>query len=194
MRCVDGNAQLGAQLVDVRDLPADIKYLTLSHAWGQHKFLPLTRDNLAQFQRSIPISAPDFNQTFKDALRVTIALEYGYIWIDSLCILQESDALDCAAECPRMGSIYCNSDLNLSASGYHDSQCGMLGPSRRLEVPPTIYYPGGESLRVIHVEEYWSKTMPLDRRGWVIQENMLVSQFANSGRWPHVARDDPVKH
>lgn len=81
--------QLFARLVDVRSLPVDIRYLTLSHAWGiEPKFLTLTRENLDQFQRSIPHSAADFNQSFRDALRLTVGLGYNYIWIDSLCIIQ----------------------------------------------------------------------------------------------------------
>lgn len=173
--CPGEHARLGARLVDVQSLPVNIKYITLSHAWGQHKFLTLTSENLYQFRQSIPLSAPDFNQTFKDALRLTVELGYNYIWIDSLCIIQGEPATDWAYECPRMGSIYCNSDLNLSATGFEDARVGMFGPPRRLALPPTILYPEGEHVRVIHDSDYSPKNMPLNRRGWVIQENVLVS-------------------
>lgn len=173
--CSGEQPRLSARLVDVRSLPINIKYITLSHAWGQHNFLTLTSENLYQFRKSIPLSAPDFNQTFRDALRLTVELGYNYIWIDSLCILQDRPASDWAYECPRMGSIYCHSDLNLSATGFQDARFGMLGPPRRLAVPPTIWYPEGEHVRVIHYSDYSSKNVPLDRRGWVIQENVLVS-------------------
>lgn len=139
MRVSSEQPQLFARLVDVRSLPVDIRYLTLSHAWGiDPKFLTFTRENLHQFQQSIPHSAADFNQSFRDALRLTVGLGYNYIWIDSLCIIQEKSALDWAAECPRMGLIYSNSDLNLSASGFADARSGMLGPPRRLIVPPNF--------------------------------------------------------
>lgn len=171
--------RLVARLLDVQSLPVNLKYITLSHAWGQHKFLTLTSENLCQFRQSIPLSASDFNQTFKDALGLTIELGYNYIWIDSLCIIQDSLALDWAYECARMGSIYSNSDLNLSASGFRDARFGMFGPPRRLAVPPTIVYLGGEIVRIIHMSDYTSEGMPLDRRGWVIQENILVSRILN---------------
>lgn len=175
MECSGEQPRLVAQLLDVQSLPVNIKYITLSHAWGQHKFLTLTSENLHQFRQSIPLSVPDFNQTFKDALALTIELGYNYIWIDSLCIIQGSPASDWAYECPRMGSIYSNSDLNLSATGFQDARFGMFGPPRRLVVPPTIMYPEGEHLRVIHNSDYGPKTLPLNRRGWVIQESILVS-------------------
>lgn len=172
--CSGEQPQLRARLVDVQSLPVNFKYVTLSHAWGQHKFLTLTSENIYQFRQYIPFSAPDFNQTFKDALRLTVELGYNYIWIDSLCIIQDSPASDWAYECPRMGSIYCNSDLNLSASGFEHARCGMFGPPRRLAVPPTIWYPG-EHVRVIYCSDYIPKNMPLNRREWIIQENILVS-------------------
>lgn len=175
MECTGEQPRLVARLLDVQSLPVNIKYITLSHAWGQHKFLTLTSENLCQFQQSIPLSAPDFNQTFKDALGLTVELGYNYIWIDSLCIIQGSPASDWACECPRMGSIYSNSDLNLSATGFQDARFGMFGPPRRLIVPPTIMYPEGEHFRVIHNSDYDPKTLPLNRRGWVIQEIILVS-------------------
>lgn len=175
MECSGEQPRLGARLVDVQSLPVNIKYITLSHAWGQHDFLTLTLKNLYQFRQSIPIPAPDFNQTFKDALALTVKLGYNYIWIDSLCIIQDRSASDWAYECLRMGSIYCNSDLNLSATGFEDARSGMFGPPRRLALLPTIWYPEGEHVRVIHDSDYSPKNMPLNRRGWVIQKNILVS-------------------
>lgn len=185
MECLGGQPRLVAQLLDVQRLPVNFKYITLSHSWGEHKFLTLTADNLCQFRKSIPLAAPDFNQTFKDALGLTIELGYNYIWIDSLCIIQGSPASDWAYECSRMGSIYSNSDLNLAASGFQDARFGMFGPPRRLAIPPTIMYPEGEHIRVIHNSDYSPKSMPLDRRGWVIQENILVSHTLNP-------RSDPI--
>ncbi|KAI0906303.1 hypothetical protein F4823DRAFT_88187 [Ustulina deusta] len=49
-------------------------------------------------------------------MKVTTDLGYSYIWIDSLCIIQ-NDASEWEAECPRMGFVYLNGDCNLSANG-----------------------------------------------------------------------------
>lgn len=114
-------------------------------------------------------------------------LGYNYIWIDSLCIIQGSTASDWAYECPRMGSIYCNSELNLSATGFQDPRFGMFGPPRRLVVPPTILYPEGEYVRVIHKSDYDPERVPLHRRGWVIQENILVSRILNLSSDPRAS-------
>ena len=53
-------------------------------------------------------------RTFHDAADITRRLTYSYIWIDSLCIQQDStdDWVDQAA---KMTSIYMNADLTLAA-------------------------------------------------------------------------------
>lgn len=78
-----------------------------------------------------------------------------------------------------MGLIYSNSDLNLSASGFTDARSGMLGPPHRLIVPPTFPLLDGERVLLVHAHEYFDQNLPLDRRGWVIQENMLVSSITS---------------
>ncbi|KAI7773079.1 hypothetical protein LA080_011996 [Diaporthe eres] len=112
--------RLFARLADVQSLPVDVRYLTLSHAWGiEPKLLTLGRENLDQFQQSIP--------------QVGIQLHLDRLFV----IIQQKPALDWATECPRMGLMYSSSDLNLSASGFADARSGMLGPPRRPIVPPT---------------------------------------------------------
>lgn len=74
-----------------------------------------------------------------------------------------------------MGLIYSNSDLNISASGFADARSRMLGPPRRPIIPPTFSCLEGERVLIIHTSEYSPRNLPLDSRGWVIQENMLVS-------------------
>ncbi|KAF7514982.1 hypothetical protein G7054_g14835 [Neopestalotiopsis clavispora] len=163
------------RLVDTTSLPAEcFKYLTLSHAWGQNvQFLQLTTENHNSFMERIPVERPDFNPTFQQAIIVTRLLGYKYLWIDSLCIIQDSKE-DKNAEIPRMTDIYGRSDLNLSASGFRDGQQGMV-VGRRALVPPELELKNGIQARIILDDEhigrrYWR----LDWRGWVLQENMLA--------------------
>lgn len=167
-----------ARLVETASVPADdFRYLTLSHGWGSVGFLTLTIDNLDSFRERIPLERADFNRTFREAIAVTALLGYSYIWIDSLCIIQDSPgAADWAAECPRMSAVYSESDLNLSASGYADGREGMLSMSREALVPPLFQLSDGDYARVVVNKEYGGD-WPLEERGWVLQENLLVSIF-----------------
>ncbi|KAH8596374.1 hypothetical protein B0O99DRAFT_510379, partial [Bisporella sp. PMI_857] len=66
-------------------------------------------------------------QKFKDAAVVCIKLGIQYLWIDALCISQDSKR-DWHKESARMGAIYGNSLLNIKASGASDSHDGLFIP------------------------------------------------------------------
>jgi hypothetical protein len=69
-------------------LPKDTNYMTLSHCWGNLDILKLGNSNIRDMMHLINISL--LCQTFLDAMEVTKALGVEYIWIESLCILQDS--------------------------------------------------------------------------------------------------------
>jgi hypothetical protein len=63
-------------------------WLALSHCWGLEQSFTTTSSTLDFFTKGILMS--DLPQTFKDAIWITRRLGYQYIWIDSLCIIQDS--------------------------------------------------------------------------------------------------------
>ena len=81
--------------------------------WGPDPSLcpQLTLSTLASFSADIPIgSLPD---KYAFAVRITRALGYRFIWIDSLCIIQDS-AEDWRREALKMAAVYGRSELNVS--------------------------------------------------------------------------------
>lgn len=86
----DESQSIRARLVLITECnPRDVCYLALSHCWGFNNFLLLKKENYGTFLRNIPVYDPSFNRTFQDAFQITLDLGYHYIWIDSLCILQD---------------------------------------------------------------------------------------------------------
>lgn len=73
-------------------------YVALSHCWGGKIKERLTTETLSNFLRSIPIAQLPAN--FRDAIYVTRQLGMRYLWIDALCILQDSKE-NVSASCPR---------------------------------------------------------------------------------------------
>lgn len=74
-------------------------YVALSHCWGPEPPLKTTSKNRRQMERDLSWSF--LPKTFQDAILVTLHLGMQYIWIDSLCIIQD-DALDWDRESARM--------------------------------------------------------------------------------------------
>ena len=134
----------------------------------------LDTDNYKAYLKDVPIHHPDFNQAFRDSFQIALDLGYSSIWIDSLCILQDS-VEDWTEQCPRMAEIYSNSDCNLSATGIASGEDGMIGlceshDCARLPLSANHTKYGVHELEDMVGEE------PLTTRGWAIQEHAMVSQ------------------
>jgi Heterokaryon incompatibility protein (HET) len=90
------------------------RYATLSYCWGKKYQQPITTtSNLEARQRVLhPTTLPP---VFQDAITIVKKLGYRYLWIDSLCILQDS-VDDWNAESAKMDQYYTSSSLNIIAS------------------------------------------------------------------------------
>jgi hypothetical protein len=162
------------------------KYFCLSYCWGENPFLKLTEKNLASFLERI-----DFDElpaTIKDAIHVTRFLGCEYIWVDSLCIIQDSRA-DWEAESVKMGSVYRNADLTIAALGAAESSEGCF-----MQRNPLCFrdckVPGTDFVISNTVDGYQREhhvvgpaASPLQTRAWVIQEQLMAPRtlFFGSG-------------
>lgn len=64
------------------------RYAALSHCWGNFPILTTTRSNFRAHERGIDWRY--LGKTFQDAITLTRSLDIQYIWIDCLCIIQDS--------------------------------------------------------------------------------------------------------
>jgi hypothetical protein len=101
----------------------DPPYLALSHCWGQSQHLTLTKATLAE--RKLNIAWESLPRTFQDAILVTRGIGVEFLWIDSLCIIQD-DVADWEAEAAKMASIYDGAYMVLSATASSDGDGGCL--------------------------------------------------------------------
>lgn len=97
-------------------------YICLSYCWGRRPFLRTMVNNLESHKKQIE---PDhLPPTINDAIDYSRRLGVQYIWIDSLCIIQDS-LDDWREEAGKMASIFHNSFLVLSATGSADAYGGL---------------------------------------------------------------------
>lgn len=95
----------------------------------------LLTNNLEGLKRAIPIG--QLPKVFQDAIRVSFELGISYLWIDSLCIIQDSKE-DWTQEAKRMGDVYLHGEVNISATGYEDGSSGLFGERKAL---PLVHFP-----------------------------------------------------
>jgi len=100
-----------------------VPYATLSHCWGTKIPFRLTSSNLEACLTQVTWS--HLPQTFQDAVLLIRQLHLRYIWIDALCIIQDS-LEDWKLHAEAMGSIYGNAWLNIAAAESVDSSGGLF--------------------------------------------------------------------
>lgn len=127
--CLDSAGDTGCvRLYKTTDEDIGLGYCTLSHCWGgATDILTLTSQNITSLFNSIKIE--HLPKTFRDAIEVTKALGLEYLWIDSLCIIQDSSD-DWSREAAVMGTIYANATCTISAAVGGDHKRRLLHRSR----------------------------------------------------------------
>ena len=120
-----GSKKQDPKLVDSADISGgEGCYVALSHCWGSRPpDLLLTSLNLRSHLNTMPFHT--LAKNFQDAITVTRFLGYRYLWIDSLCIIQDSEA-DWQVQCSRMEMVYANAALTIAAAAAPDAHEGFL--------------------------------------------------------------------
>ncbi|KAF7507839.1 hypothetical protein GJ744_010003 [Endocarpon pusillum] len=166
--------------------PHDMEYMTLSHCWGGSSFLTLTSTNLERLRQEMPVSV--LPKTFQEALYVTRRLGCQLLWIDSLCIMQDSWQ-DWRQESSKMSGIYSNAVCNIAATGSSNPYGGLFQNRDVVVNTPCIVQTNWKD-DVNHLVVITDCSLdvdqvmhaPLNQRGWVFQERLLsrrLLQFAN---------------
>lgn len=155
------------------------EYACLSHCWGPPEAKPLdsTTETVDTYQTDgIPWS--ELPKTFQEVMVFTRKLGIRYLWIDSLCIIQ-NDADDWFREAGRMATTYENATLTIAAATSSSSQEGLYRTS-----VPSWCLEGDTYLRrcadpIFFEHQYTrhpafvNRVAPLLRRAWVLQERLI---------------------
>jgi len=158
----------------------------LSHVWGGIEInCKTTTKNLAEYQ-DMGTRYDQLPGTFQEAVKVTAALGFRYIWIDSLCIVQD-DLQDWEREAGKMASIYRGATLTLSATSARNSTEGATLSNNVVE--PALQFPSangtlpafavrGQSREDLNPERAMRKG-PATSRAWILQEQVLSPRILN---------------
>ncbi|KAK4106598.1 HET-domain-containing protein, partial [Parathielavia hyrcaniae] len=126
------------RLIETARVTPDGPYVTLSHCWGRaSEVFKLETRNREELLEQVPV----LPQTFEDAIVAAQRLGARYIWIDSLCIIQD-DAQDWEKESSSVADVYRNAMCNIAASASHDSNGGLYRD--RGDIVPGIRVEGSQ--------------------------------------------------
>lgn len=130
-RLVDVTPIDGSEIVRIHTTYGEKeRYAALSYCWGGPQPIALTKATMAQMEKMIQLSS--LPQTLQDAIIVTSKLCLRYIWVDAMCIIQDSQE-DKKKELKSMAQTYQNAFITISAASPRSSQDGFLQTRRPRE-------------------------------------------------------------
>jgi len=160
-------------------------YSALTYCWGGDQKIKTTRVTIQEGRREIQFT--ELPRTIQNAIEITRELGIPYLWVDSLCIVQD-DAEDARREIAKMAYVYMGAIVTISAATANHSGKGFLqkrnlsgcyvamyelpfrGPK---DVFGSIFSSEG-SINSSDDEE-------VDLRAWTMQEHMLPLRLLRYG-------------
>lgn len=175
------------RLVHASEVEPGTRYVTLSHCCGADG-LQLRESTLAQLTTPQPRSK--LPATFGDALAVVARLGLAHVWIDQLCVLQDS-AADQRAAAREKRDVFGNAFLGIAALGAASASSGLFATRDPARVAPTVFNlplgpPSGSTATVITAAPYrawlevpdaWTRAFrddPLSRSARALHERLLA--------------------
>lgn len=168
-----------------------IKWAALSYVWGGDQAYKCTLTSLAVMRRPFPVH--ELPLTISNGIDVCEQLGLEYIWVDSLCIIQDNEE-DLERELAVMPMIYQQAWVTISASSASNCSEGFLHPrtySSMFGRPVALRYLTIDGMRtgtIVLAESRYSSglelldfNIPIQRRAWTFQEQKLSTRLLDFG-------------
>lgn len=164
---------------------SQLEYMALSYVWGtkEHQKITLEKENYEELKKDGALRG-QVSQTIQDACQFTKAMRIQYIWVDALCIMQNSKE-DQAAQIGKMADVYASALLTIIAASGKDAHAGLPGistPWSRVQKEITIRQSGlHDKISLLSTlshtssrfENFASETK-WATRGWTLQERAVT--------------------
>jgi len=177
--------EISLRLIDTENSQPD-SYATLSYCWGGPQPTQTTLANVKAYQVSLDWKI--MPKTIQDAIITTLELNLGYLWVDSLCIIQDSEQ-DKEQEMAKMPDIYRQAIVTIAASVAGKVVEGFLQHDRLYNRDQIFRLPyicrngevGCVSLLPTNYDDLWNEG-PLQFRAWALQERAMSSRVLSFNR------------
>lgn len=182
-----GGSEDNNYLTLLQDVKLDSPYVALSHRWGYEALPSTTTANVAERLQQMTLN--ELSQTMKDAISIVRKLKYRYLWVDALCIIQDSTT-DWFKEASHMSEVFSGAIVTIAVA---DSTSHTQGIFRHRTVRCTRPF----QIPFLHGKPYRERTLfdgendfyvfprvgdmgtgsrpkgTLDTRAWILQEQLL---------------------
>lgn len=140
------------------------KYIALSYVWGNADLS--CRAAVQKFPFSLPDRCPN---VIEDAITVTVALGFEYLWVDCLCVSGQASVRH--EQVANMDAVYKNAVLTIVAAAGSNADHGLPGVSQPRRCAQTKIRAGNHEYVSITIDPaHQLKTSVYETRGWTYQE------------------------
>jgi hypothetical protein len=179
-------------VIDVKEmclvkLPPGQRYIALSYTWGNaFRNFQTKKENIRSLLKSGSLRQQHtaIPRTIRDAINLVTDLGERYLWVDALCIIQDSDR-SWALNSRVMDIVYGSAYLTICAADGDNSNAGLKGLHSSVSMNNTR-----EDLRRQNIAQYnqdirlmstqpaenYIKHSPWNTRGWTFQERLLSAR------------------
>ena len=175
------NLQLHSRVIDlgrrrITQAPLKCRYVALSYVWGQQNFAKLNSENVAGLEIDCSLDDLKVPATIRDAMTFCEELGERYLWIDALCIVQ--DTTDKHDHMRSMEAIYRGAVLTLVVATGHANH-GIPGFQSKFDPAPAVtkiqglrlVMPPSPSFDAFVNSSVWNS------RAWTYQERLLSNRM-----------------
>jgi hypothetical protein len=159
--------------------PPVCSYVVLSYVWGRGDYLQLLNSNLEDMAEKGALRNINVPNTISHAIQITKALGERYLWVDSLCIVQDDDGQK-AVQIQNMNKIYSSATLTLVAADQSHANGGLWRPN---PAKPRDYEQAVEEIGGLvfigsaPTLEELLETVMWPTRAWTYQEDYLSRRY-----------------
>ncbi|KAK3956757.1 heterokaryon incompatibility protein-domain-containing protein [Pseudoneurospora amorphoporcata] len=192
-RLLDLSEPTDVRLIETKDTKPAGPYVTVTHRWGHvDEEYVLNKRKHPLLIKGIPLDS--LPRLFQDVISVVRTLGVRYLWIDSLCIMQDKDdKSDWENEASLMEKVYSHSYCNISAADAENCSRSLFNVRHPQSVNPetlTLDLVNDESDVVTPVQfyayncQFWLNEVSnalVNTRAWVLQEHILAPRVLHFG-------------
>lgn len=181
-----GDESCYPKLIDTKGRLGD--WVALSYCWGGNSPFVLNATTAKDLKRGVPLG--NFPATLRDAIIITRRLGIKYLWIDALCIQQDSGE-DWAAEAAKMREVYAGALLTIAAAHSTSTNAGIFSQRKSRDTHVCLdWKAGNHTTSTVHTvylrpgSELWDdklQSSALMSRGWTLQEGLLAPRTLSYG-------------
>lgn len=172
------------RVIDIQEMcivevpnPQECRYAALSYVWGGVQHLQLQRYNKSELMEKdgLLVYRWAISQTIRDAMTVVEQIGERYLWVDSMCILQDDDDSDKLDQINSMDQIYGSALFTIVAADAPNANTGLEGVrqgSRKVVQLAEEVRPNFHIIAPLATPQHLDKS-PWNMRAWTMQERLL---------------------